>query len=103
MERRPGSEGPLLRLLAFNGSMGFGFGLLFATMLLLCDLHGLATLMAQTIGLAAGWALLAFVFGITFAAVAAGTAIMLLGPEEESGPHGLRPIPVRPPHLRDRA
>lgn len=89
-------------LLAWNGAMGMGFGVLFATLLVTGDAHGLGTLMGQTIGVVTGWALLAGLFGVAFAAIAAGTAVMCLTEREDRAPPVLREIPVRAPSQRRR-
>jgi hypothetical protein len=101
MGREQRRTGRLMGLLAWNGTMGLGFGVLFATLLVAVDAHGLGTLMGQTIGVMAGWALLAGLFGVAFAAIAAGTAVMCLG-EDGDRPPVLREVRIRASSRRRR-
>jgi hypothetical protein len=86
MGRSDGRAQGLFGLLAWNGGMGVALGILMATVLVAADAHGLAGLMGKTIGLFAGWALLAFLFGSAFGSIAAATAIMWLGHDDSPQP-----------------
>src|SRR3712207_2457218 len=65
-----------LRLLFGNGVVGAALGVLLATMLVVNDISGFAELMRASIGVPAGWALFAILFGVGFGFSAMATAMM---------------------------
>ncbi len=70
-------ERPVLRLFVLNGAMGAVLGSVLASALVIGDIGGLRGIMAASIGVLAGWAMLAYVFACTFAGLAMATAVML--------------------------
>jgi|GEM_PF-1464715 len=86
---------PVLGLFVINGAMGAGLGVLLASALVYGDVNGLQVMMAQSVGIFAGWAMLSYAFACTFAALAMATAIMLhWGREEKDGSGGGLSIPA---------
>ncbi len=85
--------------LLVNGAMGAGLGVLLAVAFVAADLAGLGSLMGRSIGVLPGFALLAGLFGVAFAFMAAATAVMLIRslPERDNGgpTPALVPVPVR--------
>jgi hypothetical protein len=66
-----------LRWLIQNGLAGAALGVLLATVLVISNLSALATIMRASIGVPAGWALLALLLGTGFGFSAMATAVML--------------------------
>jgi hypothetical protein len=98
---------PLLRLFALHGGFGAAVGAALALVLVAWDVHGLATVMGQSIGRSAGAAAFSAGFALIVGAAAIATALMLLGrgPHGGRGPHdgrdprgggtpGIAPVPV---------
>lgn len=83
--------------LLVNAALGAGFGVLLATAFVAADLAALGSLMGRSIGVLPGFVLLASLFGVAFAFMAAGTAVMLVGPERDDDHPTLAlvPVPVR--------
>jgi uncharacterized protein (DUF58 family) len=75
--------------------MGVSLGVLLATALTATDIAGLAGVMARSIGLLAGFALLATLLGMAFGFMAAATAIMLPRSPGQAGGRG--PVPALVP------
>ncbi len=99
-------ERPVLKLFLINGIMGGSLGVLLATAFVFGNFFGLREIMASSIGVPAGWALLAYVFACTFAGLAMATAIMLHWGEDDDDSDGgltsrateamhLEPVPIR--------
>lgn len=86
---------PILRLFVINGAMGAGLGVFLASALVYGDVNGLHGIMAQSVGVIAGWALLSYAFACTFAGLAMATAIMLhWDRDEKNGSGGGLSIPA---------
>ncbi len=91
-----GSPGnPILRLVFVHSLFGASAGLAFALALVVLNAHGLGRLLLGSDAGLVGFVLLASGFMVTFASVAAGTAIMQIGPDstERSGPRGPSALP----------
>jgi hypothetical protein len=74
--------------------MGVGFGVLLAAALIATDTAGLAGIMARSIGVLTGFALLATLLGMAFGFMAVATAIMLVrGPDATGGGDRSGPCP----------
>jgi hypothetical protein len=84
--------------------MGVGFGVLLAAALIATDTAGLAGIMARSIGVLTGFALLATLLGMAFGFMAVATAIMLVRGPDATGGRGpvpvLVPVPVRTTPVR---
>lgn len=73
---------PLLRLLAVNGAFGFVLGAGLAVLLIVLNVARIGDLLSASEGVA-GHVLLIAGFGLTFASLAMGSAIMMIGRRDE--------------------
>jgi len=106
----PPGRDPLVRMMVVNWIVGACMGVAFALVLLAGDVGGMRSLIMGADMAAPALALLFGGFAVTFGAVIAATAIMLLPGEDDDrdGGHGMRlrpeptlqPIPVRPHNRR---
>ena len=76
--RKPNAIPRVVQLLVINGALGAVVGCSAAGGMLLADVGGLATLMAQTGSYAAAGTLLFGGFALTFGSLAMASAVMLL-------------------------
>lgn len=106
---------PLIRLFVVNGFLGIGFGLAIATLLVMVDFRGVASLALTDPNGIVAVAMLALGLAVTCAGAAIATAVMLLPWEDDDhGGNGggggggrrdedttglvLQPVRVRGPH-----
>jgi len=88
----PPGRDPLVRMMIINWVVGACMGVAFALVLLVADVGGMRSLIMGAEMAGPALALLFGGFAITFGAVIAATAIMLLPGEDDDrdGGHGLR-------------
>lgn len=94
----------VLRIMVRNWALGIGTGFLCAGLVLALDVAHLRTLLVRSDSAWIGLALLFGGFGATFGGLVAGTAIMFLREERESGGAGkpLQLIPAAVPATVDK-
>lgn len=92
----PPKTPPLVRLLVRNAAFGFAVAGAFIGSLLIFDIGGLGTLVAEQRDGPLAAVVLTFATGLTFGSVQMGIAIMQLADKDEGKPPRGRGIPLGP-------